>query len=183
LANGGTVYSAHLLKEVKSYDGKETIETIEPEILSEVDASEDTWSIIHEGMSEVTGEDGTAAEVFEDYPIKVAGKSGTAQRGEGKQDNGLFISYAPYEAPEIAVCVIIEGGDSGNNVAPVVRDIYNYYFYGDVNYEYEPPVYYYNYYDDDDEYDDYDDDEYYDEDYDEDYDEYDDYDDYDEEEW
>lgn len=172
LANGGKVYSAHLLKEVKSFDGKKTIEEMEPEVISEVNASDETWSIIHEGMSEVTGEDGTAATVFESYPIAIAGKSGTAQRGEGKQDNGLFISYAPYEAPEIAVCVVIEGGDSGNNVAPVVRDIYNYYFYGDVNYE--PPVYHYydeedeeEYYEDDDYEDDYEDDEYYEEDYDE----------------
>lgn len=176
IANGGNVYAAHLLKEVKSYDGKKTIETIKPEIISKVDASDETWSIVHEGMSEVTGEDGTAATVFENYPIQVAGKSGTAQRGEGKQDNGLFISYAPYDAPEIAVCVVIEGGDSGNNVAPVVRDIYNYYFYGDVDYEYEPPVYYY---DEEDEY--YDDEEYYDEEYDGEYDEDDEY--YEEEEY
>lgn len=176
IANGGNVYAAHLLKEVKSFDGKKTIETVKPEVISKVDASDETWSIVHEGMSEVTGEDGTAATVFEYYPIQVAGKSGTAQRGEGKQDNGLFISYAPYEAPEIAVCVVIEGGDSGNNVAPVVRDIYNYYFYGDVDYQYEPPVYYYDdeedyeddeYYDDEEYYDEddyYDDEEYYDED-------------------
>lgn len=170
LANGGKVYSAHLLKEVKSYDGKKTIEEIEPEVISEVKASDETWALIHEGMSEVTGEDGTAATVFENYPIDIAGKSGTAQRGEGKQDNGLFISYAPYDAPEIAVCVVIEGGDSGNNVAPVVRDIYNYYFYGDVNYEPPAPTYTYeDYYDDGyDEYYEEDSDEYYDEDYDED---------------
>ena len=43
--------------------------------------------------------------------------------------NGIFISYAPYDDPQIAICVVIEGGDSGNNVAPVVRDIYNAYFY------------------------------------------------------
>lgn len=160
IANGGNVYAAHLLKEVKSFDGKKTIETIKPEIISKVDASDETWAIVREGMSEVTGEDGTAATVFESYPIQVAGKSGTAQRGEGRQDNGLFISYAPYEEPEIAVCVVIEGGDSGNNVAPVVRDIYNYYFYGDVDYEYEPPV---TYYDEEDEYydEEYDDNEYY----------------------
>lgn len=159
IANGGNVYAAHLLKEVKSFDGKKTIETIKPEIISKVDASDETWAIVREGMSEVTGEDGTAATVFENYPIQVAGKSGTAQRGEGRQDNGLFISYAPYEEPEIAVCVVIEGGDSGNNVAPVVRDIYNYYFYGDVDYEYEPPV---TYYDEEDEYydEEYDDNEY-----------------------
>ena len=100
-----------------------------PDDLSCVKASDETWSLVHEGMAKVTGEDGTAASVFENYSIKVAGKSGTAQR-YGKQDNGLFISFAPYDDPQIAVCVVIEGGESGNNVAPVVRDIYDYYFYG-----------------------------------------------------
>ena len=71
--------------------------------------------------------------VFANYSIKVAGKSGTAQISGTKLDNGIFISYAPYKDPQIAVCVIIEGGDSGNNVAPVVRDIYDAYFYSDKN--------------------------------------------------
>ena len=129
LANGGTVHSAHLLKELRSYDGSEVVEKNDPEDISTVKASDTTWQLVHEGMAKVTGEDGTAATVFENYSIPVAGKSGTAQR-YGKQDSGLFISYAPYTNPEIAVCVVIEGGDSGNNVAPVVRDIYDYYFYG-----------------------------------------------------
>lgn len=128
LANGGTVHSAHLLKSVMNYNGTKTVEKNKPDNLSRVKASDETWSLVHEGMAKVTGEDGTAASVFENYSIKVAGKSGTAQR-YGKQDNGLFISFAPYEDPQIAVCVVIEGGDSGNNVAPVVRDIYDYYFY------------------------------------------------------
>ncbi len=129
IANGGDVHSAHLLKAVRTYDGAGVVKENDPDDISNIHASEETWSLVREGMSKVTGEDGTAAEVFENYSIAVAGKSGTAQRA-GKQDNGLFISYAPFDNPEIAVCVVIEGGDSGNNVAPVVRDIYNYYFYG-----------------------------------------------------
>ena len=129
IANGGTVHSAHLLKAVMNYNGTKTVEKNNPGDLSRVKASDETWSLVREGMAKVTGEDGTAASVFENYSMKVAGKSGTAQR-YGKQDNGLFISFAPYDDPEIAVCVVIEGGDSGNNVAPVVRDIYDYYFYG-----------------------------------------------------
>ena len=96
---------------------------------SKIEAQDSTWDLVHEGMAKVTGEDGTAASVFQNYPIKVAGKSGTAQVTGTEQDNGVFISYAPYDDPQIAVCVVIEGGDSGNNVAPVVRDIYNAYFY------------------------------------------------------
>lgn len=129
IASSGTQYSAHLLRSVKAYDYSDTIYTQETKVLNTIDAADSTWELVHEGMAKVTGEDGTAATVFQNYPIKVAGKSGTAQVTGTERDNGVFISYAPYDDPQIAVCVVIEGGDSGNNVAPVVRDIYNTYFY------------------------------------------------------
>lgn len=131
IATNGTQYEAHLLRSVKAYDYSSTVFTKETSVLNSIEAADSTWELIHEGMAKVTGEDGTAASVFEDYPIKVAGKSGTAQVTGTEVDNGVFISYAPYDDPQIAVCVVIEGGDSGNNVAPVVRDIYNAYFYSD----------------------------------------------------
>lgn len=130
IATGGTQYEAHLLRSVKAYDYSDTIYTKESSVLNTIEASDETWKLVQEGMAKVTCEDGTAATVFQNYPIKVAGKSGTAQVTGTEQDNGLFISYAPFDDPQIAVCVVIEGGDSGNNVAPVVRDIYNAYFYG-----------------------------------------------------
>lgn len=129
IATGGTQYEAHLLRSVKAYDYSETVYTKESAVLNRIEAADSTWELVHEGMAKVTGEDGTAASVFENYPIQVAGKSGTAQVTGTERDNGIFISYAPYDNPQIAVCVVIEGGDSGNNVAPVVRDIYNAYFY------------------------------------------------------
>lgn len=131
IATGGTQYEAHLLRSVKSYDYSSTVFTKEAAVLNQIDAADSTWELVHEGMAKVTGEDGTASSVFQNYPIKVAGKSGTAQITGTEVDNGVFISYAPYDDPQIAVCVVIEGGDSGNNVAPVVRDIYNAYFYSD----------------------------------------------------
>lgn len=133
IAANGTQYEAHLLRSVKAYDYSQTIYTKEPAVRSTISASEGTWDLVHQGMAKVTGEDGTAATVFESYPIKVAGKSGTAQITGTTRDNGVFISYAPFDNPQIAVCVVIEGGDSGNNVAPVIRDIYNAYFYSNNN--------------------------------------------------
>lgn len=129
IATRGTQYEAHLLRSVKAYDYSETVYTKEATVLNKIDAADSTWDLVQEGMEKVTGEDGTASSVFQSYPIKVAGKSGTAQVTGTERDNGIFISYAPVDDPQIAVCVVIEGGDSGNNVAPVVRDIYNAYFY------------------------------------------------------
>lgn len=129
IATRGTQYEAHLLRSVKAYDYSETVYTNTATILNQIDAADSTWDLVQKGMEKVTGEDGTASSVFQNYPIKVAGKSGTAQVTGTERDNGVFISYAPADDPQIAVCVVIEGGDSGNNVAPVVRDIYNAYFY------------------------------------------------------
>lgn len=131
IATSGTQYSAHLLRSVKAYDYADTIYTQQAQVLNQIDVAQSTWDLVHEGMAKVTGEDGTAATVFQNYSIKVAGKSGTAQVTGTERDNGVFISYAPYDDPQIAVCVVIEGGDSGNNVAPVIRDIYDAYFFSD----------------------------------------------------
>ncbi|MGN1031232.1 MAG: penicillin-binding transpeptidase domain-containing protein [Butyricicoccaceae bacterium] len=130
IANGGTHYATHLLSSVKSYDFSETVYVQKPEVLNQLDVSESTWELVKEGMKDVT-EDGTASAVFSGYPIEIGGKSGTAQRGAGKQDNGLFVAFAPYDDPEIAVCVVIEGGTSGNSVAPAVRSILDAYFFSD----------------------------------------------------
>jgi len=129
LANGGTRYQPHLLREVKSYDYTETVKTIEPVVAGKIDMKETTRKAVFEGMLGVTTEDGTASYLFRDFPISVAGKTGSAQTVSGKRsDHGVFVSFAPYDAPEIAVCVIGEYAGSGGNMAPIVISIYNQYF-------------------------------------------------------
>lgn len=133
LASGGKHYAAHLLKSVKSYDYSETIKDDTPELLNTIDISEKNLDLVKEGMHAVVSEGGTAARIFRDYPIAIGGKSGTAQLGKDKNgekipNNGVFVAFAPYDTPEIAVCVVVEGGNSGSNVAPAVRDILDAYF-------------------------------------------------------
>ena len=60
--------------------------------------------------------------------VKVAAKTGTAQLGEGQTNNGVFICYAPYDDPEIAVAVVVEKGGAGSAVASVAKDVLEYYF-------------------------------------------------------
>ncbi len=127
LANRGNRYKAHLIKRVRTYDrGKKVLE-VEPEILSEVNIAPAHLDAILKGMQSVTLEDGTASRVFRDFPISVAGKTGTAERA-GVSDNGVFMGFAPYDNPQIAVAVVIEQGGSGSNTAPVARDIIAAYF-------------------------------------------------------
>ncbi|MFI3115170.1 MAG: penicillin-binding transpeptidase domain-containing protein [Clostridia bacterium] len=127
LANGGTLNQAHLLKTVYNYDYSEIVFENNPEPIHVLDISEENLQAILQGMSDVVNEGGTAASVFRNYPINVAGKTGSAQVGSGSA-TGVFVSYAPFENPEIAVCVVGEHAGSGGNVAPIVRDIYDAYF-------------------------------------------------------
>lgn len=134
IANGGTLYRPTLLRSVKTYDYTGTVKEENPEIIRKVEISQRTLDIVHKGMAEVTGDDGTAARTFANYPIKVAGKSGTAQHnqkdayGRVKNDHAVFVAYAPYDDPQIAVAVIGEYAEHGSDVAPIVRDILDAYF-------------------------------------------------------
>ena len=129
IANGGTRYRPHLLREIWNYSYTEKRKTIEPEVVDTVQMSESTRKAVFEGMLGVTTDDGTASSLFRNYPISVAGKTGSAQTVTGKRsDHGVFVSFAPYEAPEIAICVVGEYGGSGGNMAPVAIAVYNRYF-------------------------------------------------------
>lgn len=123
LANGGTLYSAHILKGV--CENENEISYTEPKILNTLDILPKTMQTIREGMLMVT-KSGTAKDVFSDFVIDVAGKTGTAQRGN--RTNGLFIGYAPFENPEIAFCVVVEGGASGNQAARILKEILENYY-------------------------------------------------------
>ena len=95
--------------------------------MSQIDISPETLEMVREGMKRVINE-GTAARAFYDCAVQVGGKSGTAQVGKDELANGLFIAFAPFDDPEIAVCVVGEKIDSGTKMAPVVADIINAYF-------------------------------------------------------
>lgn len=129
IANGGTRCRPHLLKEVWNYSYTEKLFEVQPEVVEQVSMSEETRQAVFEGMLGVTTDDGTASSYFRNYPIEVAGKTGSAQTVAGKRsDHGVFVSFAPYDDPEIAVCVVGEYGGSGGNMAPVALAIYNEYF-------------------------------------------------------
>lgn len=122
LANGGTRYKATLIKDIVSYDLKNTYITGQTEVLETVELSEYALDSVKEGMLSVT-EDGTGSLVFSTYPIKVGGKTGTAQN-EGV-DHSVFVAFAPFENPEIAIAVVLEHGKSGaQTVAKAALDAY-----------------------------------------------------------
>ena len=127
VVNGGTVYRPTLLRSVKTYDYTDTVYEHEPEVMSQIDIDPENLELVREGMKRVINE-GTAARAFYDCTVQVGGKSGTAQVGKDELANGLFIAFAPFDDPEIAICVVGEKIDSGTKMAPVVADIVNAYF-------------------------------------------------------
>ena len=127
LANGGTHYAAHLLKEVKSSDYTQVVERYEPEVLNQLDIEEENLAAVTEGMLKVTTE-GSARTYFADLGVQVAAKTGSAQVSSSTESNALFVAFAPYEDPEIALAIVVEKGGSGSLLASIAAEILEYYF-------------------------------------------------------
>jgi len=97
----------------------------------ETTAKLSTIKAVQKGMVAVANsQDGTAVEIFKDFPFDVAGKTGTAETAQkGKQSsNALFVCYAPADDPEIAVAVVVEKGVRGAFTAPIAKDVLTAYF-------------------------------------------------------
>lgn len=126
VANGGTRYRATLLSEVRSYNLDERIKIAKGEVLNKVDASKSTFDAVKNGMLSVT-QDGTAQAYFENYPVKVGGKTGTSQNNGA--DHSVFTVFAPFDDPEIAISVVVEHGEYNSTTGPVAKAMLDEYFY------------------------------------------------------
>ncbi len=127
IANGGTLYKTHIIKSIHSSTDGSLVYESKPTVTNRVEISKDNLDAVRRGMLGVADE-GSAKQIFSGYPISVGGKTGTAQISSKSSNNALFVSFAPFEEPEIAVCVVIEHGYRGANAAYVARDIYDEYF-------------------------------------------------------
>ena len=126
LLRGGVRYDAHLLKDVSAYDGSGVIYSHEPQILSNLELDADALAAIKQGMGNLVT-NGTLTSYFRDCVVTAGAKTGSAQLGNDTT-NGVFVCFAPYEDPEIAVAVVIERGGSGAAVASTAVNILNAYF-------------------------------------------------------
>ena len=117
LVNGGTRYSAHLLKEVKSSDFSQVLYTYEPEVLDSIDIQPENLDAVKAGMLALTTGKGSLARYFQDLPVQVGAKTGSAQVNAETESNAVFVCFAPYDKPEIAMAIVVEHGGSGSDVA------------------------------------------------------------------
>ncbi len=132
VANGGQSYRPHLLKRVM--DGSALVFDNQPEPRADLEGegfSKQDIEVIRKGMWKVVNGTSGTARAAQIKNIEVAGKTGTAQvwrederRRKLKDNNTWFVSFAPYEKPRFAVCVLIQGGNSGGGTAaPVAKRV------------------------------------------------------------
>lgn len=128
IANGGTVYKPFIVQRIID-PNNDVIKETEPNVLNQANVAASSLAIARQGMREVAlPPDGTAASFFAGLP-PVAAKTGTAEV-TGRDNHALFVAYAPYDAPEIAVAVVMEHSGSGSTVGgPIVESILQAYFY------------------------------------------------------
>lgn len=135
IANGGTRYEAHFIKSIQSYDNTKTVlDKTEAKVAYKVDISATNLAAVKEGMERVGGYGGYCWEAYKNLPVKCAAKTGTSQVKEtingytSKYNNGILITYAPADNPQIAIAQVIERADSGSSTAEIAASIFKYYF-------------------------------------------------------
>ena len=128
LANGGTLYKSTVIKSVMSYDFTKSLRDCSPQVLGTVPHGDTAWEAVTHGLyAGVNERQASYYTAFADAEYKVASKTGTAQISSGSA-NGMFICYAPYDKPQVALSIALEHAGGGARCAPLARKILDKYF-------------------------------------------------------
>lgn len=126
LANKGSLFELSILENEKDAQGNVTKE-FQPQLERAVELPDWVLDNLQQGMHDVVYE-GSIAGFFSDLDTVVAGKTGTAQENLSRADHAQFISFAPYESPEISMVVMIPHGYTSGYTATAAKELYKYYF-------------------------------------------------------
>lgn len=126
LVSGGKHCQAHLLKAAKTYDNSEVVAVGNTEPVNTIDISGEYLRAVKEGMRGLVT--GTLSPYFRSCVVTAGAKTGTAQVTADTKNNGVFVCFAPYDDPEIAVAIAIERADAGAALASTAVNILNAYF-------------------------------------------------------
>ncbi|OQY59955.1 MAG: penicillin-binding protein 2 [Desulfobacteraceae bacterium 4572_88] len=137
VANGGTLYHPLILERVETVDGSVVYKS-EKQVRGKLPASKRTLDIVKKGLWDVVNGAGGTARVAQVEGLEISGKTGTAQVASRKKNDtrrrkerpphlrahAWFVAYAPSDAPQIAVSVIVEHGEHGSgSAAPIAREL------------------------------------------------------------
>ncbi len=123
VANSGTCYNLTLIDKIMDHSG-DVVEENQAEVRNQIDMDDAYWNAIHLGMRRVV----EGKSYYSDLGVNVAGKTGTAQESMSHPNHALFVSYAPYEDPEISVVVRVANGYASDYAAQIGREVYKYYY-------------------------------------------------------
>ena len=128
LVNGGTRNAVHLLKEVKSSDFSQVLQSYEPQVLDTIEIEDQNLKAVKAGMLALTTNNSSVRQYFQSLPFQAGAKTGSAQVTGQNESNAVFVCFAPYDDPEIAVAIAVEHGGSGSELASMAADVLRYYF-------------------------------------------------------
>jgi penicillin-binding protein 2 len=123
VANSGTCYNLTLIDKTTDSNGN-LLEDNSAEIRNFVDQPQSYWDAIHLGMRQVVQDKA----YYNNLGVNVAGKTGTAQESASRPNHSLFVCYAPYEKPEIAIATRIANGYTSSYAAQITKEALVYYF-------------------------------------------------------
>lgn len=126
IANGGSLLKPQIVQKITSADGQ-VVKEFEPKVLNPQVADPSVIKTVQQGMRKTVT--AGSARSLSDLPFTSAGKTGTAQFFGNQKTHAWFECFAPYDNPQIALVIIVEGGGGGNEVAvPIAKNILSYYF-------------------------------------------------------
>ena len=129
--------AAALLKSVRSFDYSRQLYQKDTEALSTVETADYNWAAVQRGMylmaNDISSSSLTVYYALGNYSyngvsLPVAAKTGTSQLGEDKTNNAIFMCYAPFDDPQIAISIVVERGQSGANLSSMARNVLDAYF-------------------------------------------------------
>ncbi len=129
IVNGGSRYAAHLLLRVRDFATRTDTHVTQPSVVDTIPMSASTCDTVLSGMEAVITSSAQISRYMKNIPVRVAGKTGTAQTGNAV-DNGLFVCCAPSRNPEIVVTSVIERAGGGSYSAESAAKVLEAYYEG-----------------------------------------------------
>ncbi len=123
ISNSGTVYNLSLLDKLTDSEGN-VIADYSPAVFNKITLPNSTWNSVHTGMNLVA----KRTDSLKKLNLNIAGKTGTAQENKLRPNHALFVGYAPFENPQIALAVKIANGYTSANSAEIASEVFTYYF-------------------------------------------------------
>lgn len=156
IATKGRLYKPFIVKQVLDQQNR-VIQNFEPELLNQITLKESTWNTVREGLYKVVNTPKGTAWWRRGLGNQMAGKTGTSQVVSAQstdelyskcnekeykfRHHGVFVAFAPYDNPKIAVAALVEHGCGGSSAAaPVVEKVVNTYMKKYLPEEYEKNV-------------------------------------------